>query len=108
MSYWTSGPGADFSVFQNTSLRRDTSNTSAWRVTAQNGVQPSASTRSTGASRRISAAVACHCSMSAKASGVMKMSPRGSVVTVASVSVTEFLRRSGGDRVLRPSRRPEV
>ena len=79
MSYWRSGPGADFSVFQNTSLRRETSNTSAWVVMAQNAGQPSASTRITGSSRRISAATRCHCSMSAYRSGEMKISPRGSV-----------------------------
>jgi hypothetical protein len=78
-SYCRSGPGADFSVFQNTSLRRDTSNTSSWRVIAQKAGHPSASTRMTGSSRRISAAVRCHSCMSVKASGLMKIRPRGSV-----------------------------
>lgn len=59
-----SGPGADFSVFQKTLLRRDTSNTSAWVVMAQKAGHPSASTRRTGVSRRISAATSCQCSMS--------------------------------------------
>ncbi len=85
MSYWTSGPGAERSVFQNTSLRRDTSKTSACFVIAQNAGQPSASTRRIGSVRRISATSACHCSMSAKRGGVMNTSPRGSEEVVGTI-----------------------
>ena len=73
----------DFSVLKKTSLRHDTSNTSACLVMARTGSSPRPR-RMTGSSRRISAAVACQASMSANASGVMK-SDRGSVEMATSV-----------------------
>ena len=82
MSYCASGAGADRSVFKSTSLRRDTSVTSACRRIAQKGVHPSASTRTTGESCRSSATAVCQSSMSANAEGSMKIRPRGSAVTV--------------------------
>ncbi len=62
----SSRPSTDCEVFSQRVLSLLTAKTSACRVSTQNGVKPSSSTRYTGSVRRISATCSCQRSMSAQ------------------------------------------